>query len=75
VTAIGNEAFWDCSNLLSATIPDSLATLGTSVFGSCNHLADIYYTGTQAQWEAIAGLSGADIPQGCTVHYEYNPNE
>jgi hypothetical protein len=33
-------------------------------------LTDIYYSGTQAQWEAITGLSGAGIPQGCTVHYD-----
>lgn len=34
-------------------------------------LTDIYYTGTLAQWETIAGLSGAGIGAGVTVHYEY----
>lgn len=47
---------------------------GETVFGGATALTDIYYTGTQAQWEAITGLSGAGIPAGCTVHYEYTPS-
>ena len=44
-----------------------------NAFFGCTALTDIYYTGTQAEWEAITGLSGAGIPAGCTVHYEYTP--
>lgn len=47
---------------------------GQTVFGGATALTDIYYTGTQVQWEAITGLSGAGIPAGCTVHYEYTPS-
>lgn len=46
---------------------------GGSVFDGATLLTDIYYTGTQAQWEAITGLSGAGIGSGVTVHYEYTP--
>ena len=46
---------------------------GQTVFGGATALTDIYYTGTQAQWETITGLSGAGIGAGVTVHYEYTP--
>ena len=47
---------------------------GQTVFGGATALTDIYYTGTQAQWETITGLSGAGIGAGVTVHYEYTPS-
>lgn len=47
---------------------------GQTVFGGATALTDIYYTGTQQQWEAITGLSSAGIPQDCTIHYEYTPS-
>lgn len=46
-----------------------------NAFFGCTALTDIYYTGTQAEWEAITGLSGAGIPAGATIHYEYTPSE
>lgn len=72
VTEIDIEAFDNCSRLHSAYIPSTVVKFGASAFYSQN-LTDIYYTGTQAQWEAITGLSDAGIPAGCTVHYEYTP--
>ena len=72
VNEIGVNAFNDCSSLTTAYIPVSLTTMGADAFKDTG-LTDIYYTGTQVQWEAITGLSGAGIPQGCTIHYEYTP--
>ena len=46
---------------------------GEKVFDSMSALTDIYYTGTQEQWESISGLSGAGIPVEVTIHYEYDP--
>ena len=73
VTEIDIEAFDSCSQLHSAYIPSTVVKFGTSAFCSQN-LTDIYYTGTQVQWEAITGLSDAGIPAGCTIHYEYTPS-
>lgn len=73
VTSIGVQAFYDCTGLTSVTIGNGVTSIGTSAFSGCNALTDIYYTGTQAQWETITGLSSAGIPAGCTVHYEYTP--
>lgn len=73
VTSIGSSAFSDCTSLTSITIPDSLTSIGSGAFANCTNLSDIYYTGTQAEWEAIEGIAGAGIPEGATIHYEYTP--
>lgn len=41
VLEIGNRAFWQCENLVSVTIPDSVQKLGNSAFCNCNSLASI----------------------------------
>lgn len=73
VTSIGDGAFSGCSGLTSITIPDSVTSIGSSTFSDCEALTDIYYTGTQAEWEAITGIGSAGIPAGATIHYEYTP--
>ena len=73
VTSIGDYVFDGCSGLTSITIPDSVTSIGECAFSDCTGLTDIYYTGTQAEWEAIAGISGAGIPETATIHYEYTP--
>jgi len=73
VTMIGTKAFQYCGNLTSIVIPDSVTSVGGNAFFGTDDLTDIYYTGTQAEWEAIAGISDAGIPEGATIHYEYTP--
>lgn len=41
VTTIGPKAFYDCSNLVSVTIPNSVTSIGDVVFGSCTRLTTI----------------------------------
>ena len=72
VTSIGANAFDNCQDLTSVYIPVSMTNIGAFAFVSDNALADIYYAGTQTQWDAIT--MGRDaIPADATVHYEYTP--
>lgn len=68
VTTIGNFAFSYCSRLTSVTIPDSVTSIGDSAFSGCSSLTDVYYTGTQEQWDAIVIGDGTSDLTGATLH-------
>lgn len=54
VTSIANQAFYNCLNITSITIPESVTSIGMLAFASCKNLATIIYTGTVDQWNAIS---------------------
>ena len=68
VTSIGEYAFYWCSGLTSIEIPAGVTEIGYSAFEGCSGLKDVYYTGTQEQWDNIWG-SGNDASD---VFYYYD---
>ena len=53
VTSIGKSAFSGCSGLTSITIPEGVTNIESCAFSECRGLKDVYYTGTQEQWNAL----------------------
>ena len=53
VTSIGVGAFTGCHSLTSVNIPESVKMIGGSAFLNCDSLKDVYYAGSQEQWEKI----------------------
>ena len=69
VTSIGASAFAWCDSLSSITIPSSVTSIDAGAFNGCTALSDVYYSGSEAQWQAIE--IGADnyALRKAIIHY------
>ena len=69
VTSIGAAAF-EGSGLTSVTIPGSVTNIGEGAFNGCDSLKDVYYSGTEEQWEQM-GIGGDNnpLPGNATIHF------
>lgn len=78
VTRIGNGAFYDCRNLSSVVIPMSITHIGDNAFEWCIGVANVYYSGTEEQWNKISIASGNTDIKYVPIHYNStgpgNPN-
>ena len=73
--SIGSSAFSSCSSLTSIIIPNSVTTIGIAAF-SASALRDIYFTGTQAQWNSVRKLGDTIAAVSkMTIHYNYVPEK
>lgn len=73
VTYIGEYAFWLCRSLRSISIADSVIQIDSMAFGNCTALMDVYYTGTEAEWNVIDvyGL-GNERLLNANIHFSDN---
>lgn len=64
-----------CTSLTDVFIPYSISTVGGSAFEGCSALQDVWYSGTQNQWDTLvndAGMNttGNETLLRATMHYE-----
>ena len=69
VTVIGVQAFYDCANLKSVTIPNSVTRIVINAFMNCTKLTDVYYAGTQGDWDAVTKYGGNDCLTSANISY------
>ena len=72
VTEIDLYAFNGSTALKSIVIGRNVTSIGQSAFGKCSSLTDIYFEGSEADWQKIAIAAGNDQLNKATVHFNYN---
>ena len=69
--AFSTNVFNRCSALTEVTIPASVTEVRGFSFMGCTALTDVYYTGTQAQWDAVRiDTSYGDPFKNAAVHVD-----
>ena len=70
--SIGESAFAS-SGVTTVIIPDSVTMIGIAAFSACP-LSDIYFTGSQEQWNRVSKIGDtAAAVSKATIHYNYVP--
>ena len=72
ITGISDFMFCSSVNMKSITIPASVTSVGDWAFTDCWALTDIYFSGTETQWQALLKHTGSNNPKfrKATVHLE-----
>ena len=77
------QAFLSCDQLKSITIPESMQNISNLAFATADvpsSLEDVYYNGTQEQWEQI-GVEGdgstlkEKLGLNAVIHFKETPDE
>jgi len=71
--SIGDRAFNDCKKLQSIVIHKGLESIGKGAFSDMYNLSDVYFTGTQEEWEMIQIAEDNDALLNATIHFNYEP--
>ncbi len=69
VSVIGYGTFFCCYSLKTVTIPVSVTVIAAGSFECCDALTDIWYGGTQQQWNAIDIGNCNDPLLNAAIHY------
>lgn len=69
VTDLGDYSFAQCNNLLRVTIPETVTAIGEDAFSGCEALTDVYYAGSQEQWESISVGGNNSCLTAATIHF------
>lgn len=82
VTTIGDSAFDSNQKLTQVTIPASVTRFGNKAFSWCIKLANIYYKGSEEQWNAIIkasdwneSMSDTTTGKDTVITYNYTGQE
>src|SRR5699024_316642 len=68
-TYLGDCVFYGCSSLKSITIPVSVTSIDNYAFYGCSSLSDVYYAGTEEQWNAVSKGYSNDPLINANIYY------
>ena len=67
-------AFECCTSLTSVTIPESVTNIGRYAFYDCAKLKNVYYAGSEEQWQQISIEKENNCLIYATIYYNSNIN-
>ena len=68
VTSIGSFVFRDCTGLKSVTIESNMIRIKRHAFFGCRNIRDVYYKGTQEEFENIVDPEGNEFLLNSNFH-------
>ena len=69
VTSIGESTFEFCDNLINIIIPDNITSIYINAFNNCDNLTDVYYEGSEEEWNNIEIDENNEPLLNVTIHY------
>jgi len=75
ITSIEPYTFYSCGRLMKVTIPEGVTTIGNNAFDECPSLEEIYYAGTEKQWNEITIEYGNDVLDDVVIHFNDTESE
>ena len=73
ITTIEYSTFFGCSSLTSIEIPKSVTTIVNFAFCGCTNLTDVYYAGTQSEWNKINIGHSNEFLTNASLHCSSTP--
>ena len=70
VHTIKEKAFSQCTNLSSIKLGKSLQVIEAGALEGCSNLTDIYYEGTETEWNIISIADNNECFTNSTIHFE-----
>ncbi len=70
ITTIDAWAFSACTNLTNITIPNTVKSIGTGAFFYSDSITDVYYNGTQEEWNQISIGEDNESLLNATIHFK-----
>ncbi len=69
VTIIACDLVSYCTNLKEITIPEGITEIKSGAFSNCDSLTDVYYYGTESQWNKIKLGYNNDPLLNANIHF------
>ena len=69
VETIAASAFSGCTGLTSVSLPKNVKTIGNAAFRYCDNIKDVYYAGSETEWNAINIQPWNEPLTKATIHY------
>lgn len=75
VDTIYRYTFWNSQNLTTVSIPATVTDIAGGAFRVCPKLTDVYYGGTQSEWDQINIGTGNEDLLDATLHCQADPEQ